>query len=76
MVEFTDPITDTQYDPIGDPSGTAVQAIYAILGISMTLILVSIANSNVVPRVQNLLSGLTGGTVGEGDMVGVSGGGL
>jgi hypothetical protein len=76
MPEFTDPLTDTSYDPIGDPSGTVVQAIYAIAGISMTLILISIANSNVVPKVQNALSSLTGGSVGEGGMIGSSGGGL
>lgn len=77
MPEFTDPLTDTSYDPIGDPSGTAVQAIYAVAGISMTLILISIANSNVVPKVQSLLSGLTGADVGEGGVsIGSSGGGL
>jgi hypothetical protein len=76
MPEFTDPLTDTSYDPIGDPSGTAVQAVYAIAGISMTLILISIANSNVVPRVQGFLASLTGGSVGEDGMIGSSGGGL
>jgi hypothetical protein len=77
MVEFSDPITDTNYDPIGDPSGTALQAVYAIAGISMTLLLVSIANTNVVPRVQSFLSSLTGADVGEGGLtVGSNGGGL
>jgi len=77
MVEFTDPITDINYDPIGDPSGTALQAVYAIAGISMTLLLLSIANTNVVPRAQSFISGLVGVNVGEGGFtVGSNGGGL
>jgi hypothetical protein len=77
MPEFTDPLTDTSYDPIGNPSGTAIQAVYAIAGISMTLLLISIANTNVVPKVQQLLANLTGANVGEGGFsVGSSGGGL
>jgi len=43
----------------------------------MTLLLVSIANTNVVPRVQSFLSNLTGADVGEGGLtVGSNGGGL
>jgi len=77
MVQFTDPLTDTNYNPIGDPVGTAKQSVYAIAGISMTLLLLSIANTNVVPRVQSALSSLTGANVGEGGFtVGSNGGGL
>jgi hypothetical protein len=77
MVKFTDPITDIDYDPIGSPVMTAKQSIYAIAGISMTLLLLSIANTNVVPRAQSFISGLVGVNVGEGGFtVGSNGGGL
>lgn len=77
MVKFSDPITDIEYDPIGEPVATATQAVYAIAGISMTLLLLSIANTNVVPRAQSFLSNLVGVDVGEGGFsIGSNGGGL
>lgn len=76
MVRFTDPITDTEYNPIGDPTGTAVKSVYAIAGITMTLLLVSIANNNILPTVQGALSGLLGTGVGGESTVGTNGGGL
>jgi hypothetical protein len=65
MVEFTDPITDTSYDPIGDPAGTVLQAVYAVAGIAMTALLVSIATGNVLPRVQGFLSDMLGIDAGD-----------
>ena len=76
MVKFTDPITDTEYNPIGDPTGTIVKSVYAIAGITMTLLLVSIANNNILPQVQGTLSSLTGTGVGGDSVVGTNGGGL
>jgi len=60
MAEFTDPVTDTSYDPIGNPGQTAVKAVYAVAGISMTLILLGIAQSTVVPTVTNALESVVG----------------
>jgi len=65
MVKLTDPITDQDYDPIGDPAGTLLQSVYVVGGIAMTLILFNIAQSDVVPAVSNLLSSLTGGAVAD-----------
>jgi hypothetical protein len=76
VVSFQDPITDTEYNPIGDPTGTAVKSVYAIAGITMTLLLVSIANNNILPQVQGVLSGLLGTGVGGESTVGTNGGGL
>ena len=76
MVKFTDPITDTEYNPIGDPTGTAVKSVYAIAGITMTLLLVSIANNNILPSVQGFLGGVLGTGVGGDSVVGTNGGGL
>lgn len=73
MAEFQDPITDTTYDPLGDPAGTALKSVYVIAGIAMTLLLFNIASGSVLPRVQSVLG--LGGDSGGFD-VSVSGGGL
>jgi len=62
VVDFEDPLTDTTYDPLGDPSGTAMQALGIVFGLSMTIILFGLANSTVAPKIGNLLQ-----TVGLGD---------
>jgi len=67
MVEFEDPITNTSYDPIGDPTGTALQAVYAVLGIAMTLLLVGIARSSVLPFVSGLVEDVVGVDTGGTD---------
>lgn len=65
MAKLKDPITDTTYDPLGDPAGTALQAVYAVAGIAMTALLVSIATGNVLPRVQSFVSDLLGINAGD-----------
>lgn len=63
MVEFEDPVTGTEYDPT-DPAGLALKGVYGVLGITMTLLLFSIAQMNVLPTVQNFLGNLTNMSVG------------
>jgi len=65
VVEFEDPITGTSYDPVGDPTGTAVQAGYAVLGIAMTLLLVNVAQSTVLPELEGLASVVPGVDTGS-----------
>jgi len=68
MVKFTDPVTDETYDPLGDPSGTAMTAVSYVLGIAMTALLVGVALNTVLPTaggfVENLLGVDTGGNSG------------
>jgi len=68
MVDFEaeDPITGTSYDPLGDPTGTAMKFLMAVAGITMTLLALGVAQSAVLPRVSDLFSGLTGVDTGEG----------
>jgi hypothetical protein len=67
MTEFEDPITDTSYDPLGDPAGTALQSIYVVLGIGMTLVLFGIAQSTVVPTLAGLFDVIPGVDSGQAD---------
>ena len=60
MVEFEDPITETEYDPVGDPSGTLLQSVYAVAGITMTLLLLGIAQGRVLPAVREFIKSLLG----------------
>jgi len=62
-VEFDDPVTDVSYDPIGDPVGTAMSAVAIVGGLTMTLLLFTIAQGTVLPVVQDVVSSLTGGAV-------------
>lgn len=68
MVEFTDPITDTKYNPVGDPAGTVLQSVYIVLGLTMTLLLLGIAQAGVLPRVQSLIGNLLGIETGGGEI--------
>lgn len=63
MVEFEDPITDTEYD-FSDPAGTGMKVLTVLGGIAMTLVLFVVAQENIVPRITSALSGLTGTDVG------------
>jgi hypothetical protein len=77
MVSFEDPVTDTTYDPIGNPGGTAWKFIMMVGGLTMTLLAVGIANNNVLPWITNTFSNLTGTDVGDGSVgLGTNGGGL
>jgi hypothetical protein len=69
MVEFEDPITDTDYDPMGDPAGTAWKFIMVIGGITMTLLAFMVAQNNVLPTVTSFIGGLTGSNVGGNETV-------
>lgn len=70
MAKFKDPVTGTNYDPFGDPAGTALKFVYAVGGIAMTALAVSIATGNVLPRLQSFLGGLLGVDAG-GDSVSI-----
>jgi hypothetical protein len=61
-----DPITGESYDPIGDPVGTLSTSVMYIFGITMTLLLLGIAQSTVLPTVSDLVSGLLGIDSGNG----------
>jgi len=67
MVEFEDPVTDVTYDPLGDPTGTLMKAVTVVGGIAMTIVLFSLANSSVVPVIQNAVNEATGGFVDAGE---------
>jgi len=69
MVEFEDPITDTSYNPIGDPSGTLLKSVYAVAGITMTLLLLGVAQNSVLPQVQSFVESLLGLDTGSGNNV-------
>lgn len=68
MVDFQaeDPITGTSYDPLGDPSGTAMKFVMAVLGISMTLLALGVAQSTVLPTLSGLFESVTGVNSGSG----------
>lgn len=69
MPEFEDPLTGQSYDPIGAPGETVVQAVYAVAGIAMTLLLVRVAQSTVLPELEGLVSIVPGVSAGSGDGV-------
>jgi len=73
MTELMDPITDVQYDPVGDPAGTAIQAVIVVGGITMTLLLFSVAQNTALPAVGNVLNSLIGIDGGTGDGIDVFG---
>jgi hypothetical protein len=60
MLEFSDPVTDESYDPIGDPGGTAMKAVSYVLGIAMTALLVGVALNTVLPTAGGFVERLTG----------------
>jgi hypothetical protein len=65
--QFEDPITDTSYDPFGDPSGTLMKAVSVVLGIGMTLVLFGIAQSTVVPTLAGVFDAVPGVDSGQAD---------
>lgn len=67
MPKFEDPITGTEYRPISDPTGTLMQSVGAVVGITMTLVLLGVAQSQLLPVVSNALSDLAGINTGSGD---------
>jgi len=73
MTELMDPITDVEYDPVGDPAGTALKSVYVIGGITMTLLLFSVAQNTVLPTVGSLLDSTIGVSGGTGDGLDVYG---
>jgi hypothetical protein len=66
MPEFEDPITDVEYDPLGDPAGTAKQAVMIVAGIGMTLVLFGISQSTVVPVLASVFDAIPGVDSGQG----------
>ena len=66
MQKLEDPLTGEEYDPIGDPIGTVTTSVMYVLGITMTLLLLGIAQNTVLPTVSDLVSGLLGIDSGNG----------
>jgi hypothetical protein len=66
MPSFQDPITDVEYDPIGDPTGTAKQAAMIVAGIGMTLVLFGISQQTVVPLLADVFDAIPGIDSGQG----------
>jgi len=63
MVEFEDPITDTEYDA-SDPLDMAKTAVMVLGGMAVTLTLFAVANNNVVPAITGFIADLTGYNAG------------
>lgn len=71
MVEFEDPITDTDYDT-GNPAAFGMQMLKVLAGITLTLVAFSIAQTNIVPRITGFLGSLTGMSVGGNETIEVA----
>lgn len=65
MPTFSDPVTNTRYDPIGDPSGFLMKMVGIVVGLTLTALAASIALRQALPWTQGQLSQLSGGVVGD-----------
>lgn len=60
MATFEDPLTDTEWVDTGDPSGTVMTWVVAIVGLGMLFTMISISRATITPFFNGLFGEVPG----------------